>query len=101
MGDDVRRIEPATEADLEKEYVGRRFRECEKGCCSRDLELRDVVAVVDRSHAQQHVDERFLVDRPRLAIRPGEHDALVKAYEMRRRVSVRAPARCFDEGTQI
>ena len=61
--DDVGRIEPAAEADLEQQHVGRVLGEGEKRRRSRDLELGDVVAAVGRLRARQHVDQRLLADR--------------------------------------
>ena len=97
---DVGRIEPAAETDLQQQRIGRMLGEGEERRRGRDLELRDVVAVVHGLRARQHIDERLLADRPRLAVLAGELDALVKAHEMRRGVDVHAPARGLQHGLQ-
>ena len=70
LWNDVGRVEPAAEANFKQKHVGRCLGEGEKGRCRRDLELCDVVAVVHRLRAHQHVDERVFVDGARLAVGP-------------------------------
>jgi hypothetical protein len=60
--DDVGGVEPAAEADLEQENVGRMTREQIEGGGRRDLELGDRPAVVDLFGPDQRVGEFVLVD---------------------------------------
>ena len=66
-----------------------------------DLELGDVVAAVGGLRARQHIDQRLLADRRRLAARAGKLDALVEAHEMRRRIDVHARAGGFEDRLQV
>ena len=99
--EDVRRVEAAAEPDLEQEHVGRVLGEGEERRRRRDLELGDVVVAVARLRAGQHVDQRVLADRVRLAAGAGELDALVEAHQMRRGVDVHARARGLEHGLEI
>ena len=99
--DDVRRIEPAAKPDLQQQHVGGVLGEGEERRRGRDLELGDVVAAVRRLRARQHVDQRVLADRVRLAARAGKLDALVEAHQVRRGVDVHARAGGFEYRLEI
>jgi len=101
FGDDVGRVKPATETDFQQQHIRLGFRKSEERRNCRNLELGDVVAVVDGTHAHQDVDQFLFVDRPRSAVVARQGNTLVKAHEMRRGVDMHAPARRFDHRFQI
>ena len=93
--DDVGRVEPAAEADLDDARVGGRAREGEEGGRGGDLEEAglDAVARVEDLGEQGGEDAR----RRSAA---GEADALVEADEMRAGKGVDPVARRLDRGAQ-
>ncbi len=99
--DHVGRVEPAAEANLEQQHIGRILGEREKGRSRCDLELRDVVGTVRCLGADQHVDQLILGDGVRLATRIGQLDALMEAHQVRRGVDVHARARRLQHRLEI
>ena len=77
--------------------IGRRLGEGEKGRRRGDLEQRDQLAVIGRFGAGEAIDQQVLGDRRR-AVRPGEHDALMKMDEMRRGIDMHAFAERLGDG---
>ncbi len=85
---DICRIEPPAETHLQQQHVRLMLGKGEEGRRGRNLELRNVVAVVDGLCARQHIDQLAFPDRPRLAVLAGQFDALMKTHQMRRRVGM-------------
>jgi hypothetical protein len=90
--DDVGRIEPAAEADLQQQHIGRMPREKKKRCGGLDLEHRDGRRTVGALAFQQHIGQR-LVAHQLAAARRTETKALVEAHQVRRGVDVDGFAR--------
>ncbi len=94
--DDVRRIEPPAEADLDDAIVGGDACEGEEGGGGGDFEKARLHTIGFVEHLFEQCREQRVVDE-----RPGETDAFVEANEMRAGIAVDlAPAR-FEDRAEI
>ena len=93
--DDVGRVEPPAETDLDDAGVGRRARESEEGGRGGRLEEADLHPVGQIERLLEQGGERVVVDQP-----AGEADPLVEADEMGAGIDMGGEPGCLDRGAQ-
>ncbi len=93
--EDVGRVEPAAQTDLDQSGVGRNAREGQQSQRRRHLERcdRPIVGRLLRLVDQRH--QRIVVDQP-----PRQADAFVEPHQMRRGIDVAAIAGGLQKGAQ-
>ena len=93
--DDVGRVEPAAQPDLDDAGVGGRAGEGEKGGGGGRLEEAQLHRAGRFEHLGQDGGQRLILDQP-----PGEADALVEADEMRAGIDMGLEPRRLQRGAQ-
>ncbi len=93
--DDVGRVEPAAEPDLDDRGIGWGAGESEEGGGGGRLEEAQLHAVGGVERLGEQGGQRLIVDQP-----PGEADALVEADQMRAGIDMRREARRLDRRAQ-
>ena len=92
-------VEPAAQARLQQQEIGRIVGESEEGRGGGDLEQRDELAGIGGFGAGEAFDQRALFNR-RGAGCAGKHDTLMEIDEVRRGIDVRALPEPLGDGAQ-
>lgn len=94
-GDDVGRVEPAAQADLDNAGVGRGTGEGEKSGCGGNFEEACADVAGDIEHFPEQGGEGVVVDQV-----AGDADSFVEADEMRAGIDMRGEAGGLDRGAE-